>query len=64
MLGIAGMLELAGGPYLPGLLLRAMTGAPGTVGPDGPPDYQAPGVGLGMRHPAGAGRTASSRRET
>jgi asparagine synthase (glutamine-hydrolysing) len=54
MTGIAGMLELAGAPHLPGAALRAMTGAPVTRGPDGWPDYQAPGVGLGVRHPIGA----------
>jgi asparagine synthase (glutamine-hydrolysing) len=54
MPGIAGLLELTGAPYLPGPLLRAMTGAPATRGPDGPPEYCAAGVGLGLRHPVAA----------
>ena len=45
MNGIAGLVELARAPFLPGLLLRAMTGTAGA----GACDYQAPGVGLGVR---------------
>src|ERR1700676_3685307 len=49
MNGIAGLLELAGAPFPPGPLLRAMTRATGTGDRDSPPEFQAPGVGLGVR---------------
>src|SRR4051794_2154344 len=64
MTGMAGILELTGAPFAVGPLLRAMTGAPVFTGPDDPdglPDFQAPGVGLGARHPSPAGAAGLAR---